>query len=100
MSKSYDLIIVGTGNAALCSAISAREKGANVLVVERGPKEKRGGNSYFTDGAIRFAYNNLEELKAILPEMSNEEIKKIEMPDYSESDYYDDIMRVTQGKST
>lgn len=100
MSKKFDLIVVGTGNAALCSAIAAREKGAEVLVVERGPKEKRGGNSFFTDGAIRFAYKNLEALKDILPAMSEEELERIEMPDYSKDDYYEDIMRVTQGKST
>lgn len=100
MNKKYDLVVVGSGNAALCSAIAAREKGANVLVVERGPKEKRGGNSWFTDGAIRFAYENLKELEKILPPLTQEEIERIEMPDYSREDYYNDIMRVTQGKST
>jgi succinate dehydrogenase/fumarate reductase flavoprotein subunit len=40
--KSYDLVVVGAGNAALCAAISAREEGAEVLVLEKGPKHKRG----------------------------------------------------------
>ncbi len=57
--KKYDVIVVGTGNAALSSAISAKENGSEVLVLEKAPKEKRGGNSIFTDGAIRFAYNDL-----------------------------------------
>src|ERR1700730_12085399 len=30
----YDVLVVGGGNAALCSAISARRAGAKVLVVE------------------------------------------------------------------
>lgn len=99
-NKQFDLIVVGSGNAALTSAIAAREKGADVLVVERGPINKRGGNSYFTDGAIRFAYNNLDELKGILSGLSEDEIKNIVMPDYSNEDFYEDIMRVTKGKST
>ena len=43
-NKAYDVIVVGTGNAALCSAIAAKENGADVLILERGPKGKRGGN--------------------------------------------------------
>lgn len=98
--KEYDLIVVGSGNAALCSAIAAKEEGADVLILERGPKEKRGGNSFFTDGAIRFAYQDLKALQPIISELSDEELKQIEMPDYSAEDYYQDIMKVTEGKST
>lgn len=45
-NQKFDVVVVGTGNAALCSAIAAKENGVNVLVLERGPKEKRGGNSF------------------------------------------------------
>ena len=45
MSESYDVVVVGAGNAALCAAISAADNGANVLVLEKGPEHKRGGNS-------------------------------------------------------
>lgn len=96
--KIYDVVVVGAGNAALCAAISAHESGAEVLVLEKGPKEKRGGNSFFTDGAIRFAYNGLESIKEIV-NISEEEAQKIEMPNYSEEDYYNDLMRVTGNRS-
>lgn len=95
---SYDVVIVGAGNAALCAAISAHESGAKVLVLEKGPREKRGGNSFFTDGAIRFAYNGLDSIRNIVP-ISDEEAEKIEMPHYSETDYYEDLMRVTGNRS-
>ncbi|WP_249869176.1 FAD-dependent tricarballylate dehydrogenase TcuA [Oceanobacillus saliphilus] len=95
----YDVIVVGSGNAALCAAVSAREEGLNVLVVEKGPKEKRGGNSFFTDGAIRCAYNNLDEMRKVLPEVTDEQAEKIEMPVYEVSDFHEDLMRVTKGKS-
>ena len=43
-----DVLVVGGGNAALCAAMTAREAGANVLLLESAPKEFRGGNSRHT----------------------------------------------------
>src|SRR5271169_3157999 len=48
MSEKYDVIVVGGGNAALCAALSAREAGARVLVLERSPENERGGNTRHT----------------------------------------------------
>ena len=44
----YDVVVIGGGNAALCAAISARRAGANVVVLERAPRDFRGGNSRHT----------------------------------------------------
>ncbi|WP_142826274.1 FAD-dependent tricarballylate dehydrogenase TcuA [Planococcus soli] len=97
-TSEYDVVVIGAGNAALCAAISAHESGVNVLVLEKGPQEKRGGNSFFTDGAIRFAYNGMDSIKEIVT-ITEEEAEKIEMPNYSEEDYYNDLMRVTGNRS-
>ncbi|GAB3063552.1 FAD-dependent tricarballylate dehydrogenase TcuA [Virgibacillus ainsalahensis] len=97
--EKYDVVVVGAGNAALCAAISARENGAKVLVLEKGPKHKRGGNSFFTDGAIRFAYKDKEALTDIIPELQNGEGEDIEIPVYENEDFYNDLMVVTEGKS-
>jgi succinate dehydrogenase/fumarate reductase flavoprotein subunit len=35
--QSWDVIIVGAGNAALCAALSAAEQGVKVLVLEPSP---------------------------------------------------------------
>ena len=43
-----DVLVVGGGNAALSAALSARDQGAKVLVIERAPKFYRGGNSRLT----------------------------------------------------
>ena len=47
-SGDYDVAVVGGGNAALCAAISARRAGARVIVLERAPRDFRGGNSRHT----------------------------------------------------
>jgi tricarballylate dehydrogenase len=48
VSADYDAIVVGGGNAAMCAALSAREGGARVLVLERSPEYERGGNTRHT----------------------------------------------------
>ncbi len=45
---AVDVLILGGGNAALCAALSAREQGASVLVIESAPPAFRGGNSRHT----------------------------------------------------
>ena len=45
---TYDVAVIGAGNAAMCAAITAREAGARVLVLERAPMDFRGGNTRHT----------------------------------------------------
>ena len=96
----HDVVVVGGGNAALCAALAAREAGASVLVVEKAPESQRGGNSFFTAGGFRFAHQGLEDLRRdILPDISEEEARAIVVPAYTENQFYDDLMRVTEGRS-
>jgi tricarballylate dehydrogenase len=97
VSDQYDVIILGAGNAALCAAIAALEKGAKVLALEKAPEYFRGGNTYFTGGIIRCAYNGIEDIKKLIPDMSPEEEASVEVGSYSEDEFYDDLMRVTEG---
>jgi tricarballylate dehydrogenase len=93
---SYDVVVVGAGNAALCAALSARENGARVLVLERASREERGGNSTFTAGAIRFAYSGIDDLKQVMPDLSEEEIESTDFGAYPEDAFFDDMGRVTE----
>jgi len=97
MSNTYDVLIVGAGNAALCAAIAARERGARTLVLEKAPEYFRGGNTYFTGGIIRCAYNGMEDIKALIPDLTPEEETTTDVGKYTEDDFYSDVMRVTEG---
>lgn len=92
----YDVIVVGAGNAAMCAALSAREEGASVLVVERAPEKKRGGNSAFTGGGFRMVHNGVEDIKRIVPDLTDAEIERTDFGTYSAEDYLDDLGRITQ----
>ncbi len=73
MPATYDVIVVGGGNAAMCAALSAREAGARVLVVEKAPEAWRGGNGFFTAGGFRFAFKSFEELCELVGDLSDDE---------------------------
>src|SRR5438105_3879166 len=94
---SADVIVVGSGNAALCAAMSARETGARVLVLEKAPEHFRGGNSYFTAGGFRFAYNGLDDIRRLIPDLSDEEAHNIDVGRYDQAKFYEDLLRVTEG---
>lgn len=77
----YDVLVVGGGNAALCAALTARERGASVILCEHAPRELRGGNSRHTRN-LRCAHDAPTD---VLTE------------NYSEDEYLEDLLRVTGG---
>ncbi|HZA02374.1 MAG TPA: FAD-binding protein, partial [Hyphomicrobiaceae bacterium] len=96
---AYDIVVIGAGNAALSAALSARECGASVLVLECAPEEESGGNSRFTAGAMRFAYRGVEDIKAIVPDLTESEIAASDFGTYTEDQFFDDMFRVTQHRA-
>ena len=96
--EKYDIVVVGSGNAALCAALSARDNGAKkVLIIEKASKKEAGGNSRYTNGSYRFAYKNFSDLKKIIPKLKQS--KKIDYGKYPKSSFYDDMIKVTKNKT-
>jgi tricarballylate dehydrogenase len=96
MSAEYDLIVVGAGNAALCAALSAGEICKRILVLERAPEDAAGGNSRFTAGAMRVAYDGVDDLRKLMPDLTADEIARTDFGAYTEAQFFDDLGRVTQ----
>ena len=99
-TEAYDVVVVGFGNAAQAAAFAAYETGAKVLVLEKAPQGKRGGNTWFSFGAqFRHVHNGIADVKPLLPHVPEKEWEKIDLDPYTKDDFYSDLMRVTRGRS-
>jgi tricarballylate dehydrogenase len=81
--ETFDIAVVGGGNAALCAAITAAEAGASVLILEAAPLPYRGGNSRHTRNFRCMHHGPLSVL----------------IDSYEEEEYFHDLMLVTKGKT-
>ena len=100
-TENYDVVVVGFGNAAQAAAFSAhRGGGARVLVLEKAPHAKRGGNTSYSYGAqFRHVHDGIADVKPLLPHISEKEWATIDLAAYTKDDFYADIMRVTRGRA-
>jgi tricarballylate dehydrogenase len=78
-----DVLVIGGGNAALCAALTAREAGASVLLVESAPREWRGGNSMHTRN-LRCMHDAPQDVLT---------------DTYSEEEFWQDLLKVTGGQT-
>lgn len=95
MSQGSDVIVVGAGNAALCAAIAAAEAGASVRVIERAPQAHRGGNSAFSGGAFRVAYDGARDIRALVPDLSQADLDNTDFGAYPRDQYLDELMEMS-----
>jgi succinate dehydrogenase/fumarate reductase flavoprotein subunit len=96
----YDVVVVGSGNAGFTAAISARENGAEkVLLVDKCPPEWAGGNSYFTAGAYRTVFDGLDDILRFVSNVDEETAKRIDMTPYTKEDFWADLIKVTDGRA-
>src|SRR5262249_22135383 len=83
LSGPWDVLVLGGGNAGLCAAITAREAGASVLILESAPKDFRGGNSRHTRN-LRYVHPHADGILT---------------GPYLEEEFWDDLRRVTKGNT-
>src|SRR4051812_46049049 len=95
-NSTFDVAVIGGGNAALCAALASAEKGAKVALIERAPEEKRGGNSRFTGGGFRMVHHGAQDIKRVVPDLSDADIARTDFGEYTKENYLDDLGRVTQ----
>ncbi len=114
----FDCIIVGSGHAGSCAALSAIESGCKkgrsfsvlcaisnvdfsdiVLMIDKCPPAWAGGNGYFTAGAHRTVHAGLDDLLSIVNNVSPDMVARIDMDPYTRDDFIGDIMRLGSGKS-
>ncbi len=99
--SDLDVVVVGAGNAALAASVSAVEHGARrVLVLEKAPREMRGGNTHWSGGLLRIAYDKAADLEPLVPD-AEETLPGFTagVEPYTRSDFREDLMRVTGGRS-
>lgn len=90
------VIVIGGGNAAYAAAVAARESGASVTMLERAPEAECGGNTRFTAGAIRFAYDGVADLRRLMPDLTDAEVANCDFGTYTEAQFFEDMGRVTE----
>jgi tricarballylate dehydrogenase len=83
LGRRYDVLVIGGGNAGLCAAVTARESGAGVLLLECAPRHYRGGNSRHTRN-LRYLHDATDGIMT---------------GPYREDEFWDDLRRVTAGQT-
>ena len=78
-----DVLVIGGGNAALCAALTAREAGASVMLLEASPRAWRGGNTQHTRN-LRCMHDAPQDVL---------------VDAYPEEEYWQDLLKVTGGQT-
>ncbi|HXV11388.1 MAG TPA: FAD-dependent tricarballylate dehydrogenase TcuA [Burkholderiales bacterium] len=89
-----DVLVVGKGNAALCAALSARDQGAKVAMLEAAPLDESGGNSRFAGGVMRFAFASVDDLKRVT-DLTEQEIAGSDFGTNTREEYLDKLYQLT-----
>ncbi len=80
---TFDVVVVGGGIAGLSTAVSARQAGAQVVLLEKASSSARGGNTRFADAQMRFPH----------------EADEYGGRTYTADEMYSDLMRISRGRA-
>lgn len=97
IGQSFDVIVIGAGNAAFAAALAAHNRGCKVLVLEKAPEAERGGNTRFSGGIFRTVYRGLDDLVSVIGD--NDDPSTVIVEAYPREAYLRDLARVTGGRN-
>jgi len=96
MSKK--IIVVGSGNAAMCAGIAALDAGAEVLMLEKADESLAGGNTAYTAGAMRFAYDSGDDLLPLLADPDDPRLPRSDFGSYTKEKFAQDLLGFNEGR--
>ena len=98
--ETATVVVAGAGLSGLSAAISARETGARVLLLEKGSREDVGGNAAFSGGLFLFCYDGPDDLTSITRDFDpGMEADRIDAPPYTSAAYAAELMAMSDGRA-
>lgn len=98
MTEKFDVVVVGSGNAAMCAALAATERGKQVVVLEKATPELAGGNTAYTAGAMRFVYERNEDLIPLLSNPEDPRLPATDFGSYTAEKFESDLLGFNDGR--
>src|SRR4051794_4810554 len=104
LSRKFDVLVIGGGNAALCAAISARRLGAAVLVLEGalwggGRGGRRGAAAGVGGGGAQNSSRAATPRHTRNMRCAHDAATDILTGPYPEAEFWEDLLRVTGGQT-
>lgn len=89
------VLVLGGGMAGLSAAISARESGAEVELWDAAPAAEAGGNTTYATGSVRTIFDGLDDLRRLMPDLSDAEAEGTDFGSYTADDFMSDLGRLS-----
>jgi tricarballylate dehydrogenase len=97
--QSCDVIVIGGGSAAFDAAVSARNAGAErIVMLEKAPEAEYGGNARYSGTGFRFVHEGAEEMRELVPDLDEDYYRSLNVDPYTREDFLADLDRVSQGR--
>lgn len=90
--SEFDVIVVGHGVSGLSAGLAAHEAGATPVILEKSPREDRGGHTRFAGGAFR---TPIENPRAVEKDLNLDAT----LVEYTKDDFYADLMDVSNNRA-
>ncbi|MDH3242737.1 MAG: FAD-dependent tricarballylate dehydrogenase TcuA [Alphaproteobacteria bacterium] len=96
--ETCDVIVIGGGSSAFEAAVSARQSGAEkVVMLEKAPEAEYGGNARFSHTGFRFCHSGRDEVREFIPHVEQKVFDAMEIKPYTKEAFLGDLNRVTEG---